>query len=263
MPTAMPCSARLFHVIRMAGVAALLAFAVGACGPGGRGGSEGSRYRTDRPVHPDGTGRFYMGREIARLVETEHSLSVGARPDRDVRELPDRLVASLGLKPSDVVADIGAGEGYYTLRLARMVPHGRVLAVDLLIPALDSIAQRAAAEGLRNVQTVLGSETDPGLPDGRVDLALIVVSYHEFTHPYEMITGIARSLAADGRIVVIEYRGEDETIDVPDVHRMTAGQIVREMEAAGLELRQTRDVLPQQHMLEFTKRAERPGAEGP
>lgn len=200
-----------------------------------------------------------MGREIARLVETEHSLSVSERPDRDVRELPDRLVASLGLKPSDIVADIGAGEGYYTLRLARTVPHGRVLAVDLLVPALDSIAARASAGGLRNVQTVLGSETDPGLPDGRVDLALVVVSYHEFTHPFEMMTGIARSLAPDGRIVVIEYRGEDETIDVPTVHRMTAEQIVREMEAAGLELRQARDVLPQQHMLEFTKRVEGPG----
>lgn len=223
-------------------------------GPGGA-----PDYRTRDSGDPEGTGRFYMGREIARLVETEHSLSAGVRPDRDVRELPDRLVAALGLKPSDVVADIGAGSGYYTFRLAKSVPHGRVLAVDLLVSALDSISAEAARAGMRNVQTVLGSETSPGLPEGRVDLALIVVSYHEFSHPYEMITGIERALAPDGRLVVIEYRGEDETIDVPRLHRMTVDQIVREMEAAGLELRVARDVLPQQHMLEFRKRAERSG----
>lgn len=227
---------------------------VSACRLGsGPGGAPG--YRTRESADPEGTGRFYMDREIARVVETEHSLSAGARPDRDVRELPDRLVAALELKPSDVVADIGAGSGYYTFRLARAVPHGRVLAVDLLVSALDSISAEAARSGFRNVQTVLGSETSPGLPESRVDLALIVVSYHEFSHPYEMITGIERALAPDGRLVVIEYRGEDETLDVPRLHRMTVDEIVREMEAAGLELRLARDVLPQQHMLEFRKRA--------
>lgn len=222
----------------------------------GSGPGEAPGYRMRESTDPEGTGRFFMDREIARGVETEHSLSAGARPDRDVRELPDRLVAALELKPSDVVADIGAGSGYYTFRLAKSVPHGRVLAVDLVVPALDSISAEASRAGMRNVQTVLGSETSPALPEGRVDLALIVVSYHEFSHPYEMITGIERALAPDGRLVVIEYRGEDETIDVPRLHRMTVDQIIREMEAAGLELRLARDVLPQQHMLEFRKRAE-------
>ena len=228
------------------------------CGPSGSD-DPSDWYRQGEPEHEDGTGRFYMGREIARVLETEHRIDRPDRPDRDVRELPDRLVSALGLMPADLVADIGSGAGYYTLRLARRVPHGRVFAVDLSPALLDSVVAQAESEGLRNVEPVLGTESDPSLPPDKIDLALIVVSYHEFTRPREMIEGIRNALKPGGELVIVEYRLEDATIPVLDVHRMSAAQIRAEMEAAGLEYRESRDVLPQQHMLVFRKPAQ-PGS---
>lgn len=229
----------------------LTAFACGCTGDSTPGTE--SFYRQGSPRAEDGTGRFYMGREIASGLETEHRIDRPDSPDRDVRDLPDRLVAALDLKPADLVADIGSGAGYYTLRLARRVPHGRVFAVDLQPALLDSVVALAEAEGLRNVEPVVGTETDPRLPPSRIDLALIVVSYHEFTHPREMIEGIGRALRPGGRLAMVEYRLEDATIPVLDVHRMSGDQIRVEMEAAGLEFRESLDVLPQQHLLIFRK----------
>ena len=230
----------------------LVVAASGCAGDGRQDGGE-PFYREGTPQAEDGTGRFYMGREIARGLESEHRIDRPDSPDRDVRDLPDRLVSALGLKPADLVADIGSGAGYYTLRLARRVPHGRVFAVDLQPALLDSVVALAGMEGLRNVEPVLGTVTDPRLPESRVDLALIVVSYHEFTHPREMIEGIVRGLRPGGRLALVEYRLEDATIPVLDVHRMSTDQIRAEMEAVGLEFREALDVLPQQHLLIFRK----------
>jgi SAM-dependent methyltransferase len=242
-----------FALLKTAAVLLGALSAGSGCGVNRGSGEDAAQYRSGAPEAEDGTGRFYMGREIARGLETEHRIDRPDSPDRDVRDLPDRLVAALELKPADFVADIGSGAGYYTLRLARQVPHGRVFAVDLQPALLDSVVAMAGAEGLRNVEPVLGTEADPSLPAERIDLALIVVSYHEFTHPREMIEGIVRALRPGGRLAIVEYRLEDATIPVLDVHRMSAGQIRAEMEAAGLDYREGRDVLPQQHLLFFRK----------
>jgi ubiquinone/menaquinone biosynthesis C-methylase UbiE len=201
---------------------------------------------------PGGTGKVYMGREIAEVTEAADAAWL-ERPQRAVSEFPDRVVEALDLSPDDVVADIGAGTGYYTFRLAPRVPDGRVLAVDIQPAMLDTIRTRAAADTLANVTPVLGTPTDPNLPDDSVDVALIVFSYTEFSHPREMITAIREALVPGGRLVLVEYRGEDSTLPIDSLHRITQAQARREMAAAGLRWVETRDVLPQQHFIVFEK----------
>ena len=238
---------------RIASVCGVLMLVLAACGSGS---DQDAGYVVREPENEGGSGRFYMDREIADLIESEHGALWLDRPGRDVEELPNRLIKILDLNPSAVVADIGAGTGYFTFRIADKVPHGRVYAVDVQPALLDTVRARAAREGRRNIWAVEGSVTDPNLPDGRVDVALIVSSYHEFTHPREMMAEIYESLRPGGRLVVVEYRGEDPTIPVPEAHRMTEEQIRRELVAAGFEYLSARDVLPQQHLLIFQKPVE-------
>jgi ubiquinone/menaquinone biosynthesis C-methylase UbiE len=194
-----------------------------------------------------------MGREIAQVLEAEHEQTGVDRPARDVRELPDRLITALRLGPADRVADIGAGSGYYTLRLASRVPHGRVYAVDLQEALLDSLLITASEAGLRNVVPVRGAVDSPNLADESVDLALVVVSYHEFSHPSEMLSELIGALRTGGRLVVVEYRAEDETIPVDRIHRMSEEQARQEMESVGFEWIENLDVLPQHHVMVFRK----------
>lgn len=212
---------------------------------------EGGHYELRPSESREGTGRFYRGREIARSLPEGHLWF--ERQAREVEELPERLVEALELKADDVVADIGAGTGYLTFRLAERVPSGKVYAVDIDPALLDTIRARMAERNVRNVVPVLGSEEDPNLPPGVVDVALIVASYHEFSHPYEMMRHIAEALKPGGRVVIVEYRGEDATIPVPDLHRMTEAQVRDEMEAVGLIWRETKTILPQQHLMIFEK----------
>lgn len=203
----------------------------------------------------DGTGKVYMGREIAQVMG-----HLGAawleRPERERAELPERLVDSLRLAPNDVVADIGAGTGYFTFRIARRVPDGGVYAVDIQPEMLDIVDARAEMEGLANVIAVQGDVDDPGLPPESIDLALIVDSYHEFSHPAEMMAGIVRALRPGGRVVLVEYRGDDPSVPIKPLHTMTEPQARRELEAAGLRWRSTGYFLPSQHVIVF----EKPGA---
>jgi ubiquinone/menaquinone biosynthesis C-methylase UbiE len=199
-----------------------------------------------------GTGKVYMGREIAEMTEAEEAAWL-ERPQRAASEFPDRVVAAMDLESDDVVADIGAGTGYYTFRLAPRVPDGKVLAVDIQPAMLDTIRTRAAADTLANVVPILGSPTDPNLPDDSVDVALIVFSYTEFSHPREMVTAIREALVPGGRLVLVEYRGEDSTLPVDRLHRITQEQARREMAAVGLRWIETRDVLPQHHFMVFEK----------
>ncbi|MFT5142042.1 MAG: putative methyltransferase [Rhodothermales bacterium] len=218
------------------------------CGTG-----TGDPYRAGQPSGAEGSGRFFQSREIAAVLEVEHLEPGFERPSRDVRELPERLIAALRLGPADRVADIGSGEGYYTMRLAPVVPHGRVFAVDLQQSLLDTLAARAHLAGFRNIEPVLGTVQSPNLAPESVDLALIVVSYHEFSHPIEMLQGLLEALRPGGRLVVVEYRAEDETIPVHVLHRMSEAQARLEMESVGFEWDQNLDVLPQQHVLVFRK----------
>ena len=204
------------------------------------------------PASRDGTGKFYMGREIA-LVMGHRGAGWLERPSRETEELPGRVVQALELQPSDVVADIGAGTGYFTFRIAPQVPTGRVFAVDIQPEMLDIVRERMGEQGLDNVVPVLGTPEDPNLPPSSTDVALMVDAYHEFSHPREMMTAIVEALKPGGRVVLVEYRGEDPTVPIKPLHKMTEAQARREMEAVGLRWRETRDFLPQQHVLIFEK----------
>lgn len=193
-----------------------------------------------------------MGREIAQVMG---HLGAGwlDRPEREREERPRKVVELMRLRPADVVADIGAGSGYFSYRMAAEVPRGRVLAVDIQLEMLDLIRKRSAESGITNVEPVLGAVDDPGLPAGAVDVVLMVDAYHEFDHPLEMMTAIVRSLKPGGRVVQVEYRAEDPAVAIKPQHKMTEVQARMEMEAVGLRFVENSNGLPQQHMLVFEK----------
>ena len=216
---------------------------------------DGAVVYTDGPATRDGTGRYYMGREIAQVMSHRGAAWL-ERPDRQREERPDELVAALGLAPDDVVTDLGAGTGYFTFRLAPLVPRGRVYAVDIQPEMLRIVEDRAEAEGIGNVAPVLGSETGPGLRPQSTDLTLIVDAYHEFSRPREMLEAVYRATRPGGRLALVEYRAEDPDVPIKPLHKMTEAQAVREAEAAGWRFVENLDVLPQQHLLVFERPAE-------
>jgi FkbM family methyltransferase len=170
--------------------------------------------------------------------------------------MPDEVVANMNLRPDEVVADVGAGSGYFSFRIARQVPQGKVMAIDIQPEMLQLIDERASREEVGNIELVLGQVDDPNLPPNSIDAALMVDAYHEFSHPFEMIDGLYRALRPGGRIFLLEYRGEDASVPIRPLHKMTEVQAVREMSVFGLEWTDTLDFLPWQHMMIFTKPAE-------
>jgi len=195
----------------------------------------------------------YLGREIADVMSSENGVNWLDRPGRQTEELPARLIRVLALKPAETVADIGAGTGYISFLLSDEVPHGRVLAVDVQNALLDTIRVKMDREGITNIVPILGSDRNPNLPSDTVDLALIVSSYHEFSDPKSMLDHIYQALHPGGRLVIVEYRAEDPTIPVPDIHRMSEEQIRLETEASGFRWRESLTVLPQQHVVVLEK----------
>ena len=203
---------------------------------------------------PDGIGKVYMGREIAQVMG--HSgASWLERPSREAEERTDKLVAFLArrLKPDAVVADIGAGSGYFTFRIAPLVPHGTVLAEDIDRDMLGMIDRRKAAAHFANVETILGTTVDPKLPAGGVDAVVLVDTYHEWDHPLEMMQAVLRELKPGGQVIQLEYRAEDPSVQILPHHKMSVIQARKEMEAAGLHWLETVDDLPQQHLLVYEK----------
>jgi len=199
-----------------------------------------------------GSGKFYMGREIS-LVMGHQGADWLERPGRVREEQPDQVVANMGLEPDHVVADIGAGTGYFSFRIAALVPEGRVMAVDIQPEMLALIEQRKQLEQVTNIEGVLGQIDNPNLPPESIDAAIMVDAYHEFSHPYEMIEGIFNALKPGGRIFLLEYRAEDPTVPIRPLHKMTELQAVREMSEFNLDWTDTLDFLPWQHMMIFTK----------
>ena len=216
--------------------------------------------QTGRPTYSqgtpsrDGTGKFYLGREIAQVMGHRGS-SWLERPERKREEKPDRLIAALDLKPGQVVADLGAGTGYFTRRMARQVGEtGVVYGVDIQPEMLELLEENMGVRGLKNVRPLLGIDTDPRLPSSSLDLALMVDVYHEFSHPYEMIQAITRALKPGGRLVFVEYRAEDPAVPIKPLHKMTEEQVRREASVHPLEWVETREELPRQHIVVFKKR---------
>jgi SAM-dependent methyltransferase len=206
----------------------------------------------NRTGSPDGIGKFYMGREISQVMG---HLGAGwlERPTREREERTDLFIDRLPVQPDFVVADIGAGTGYFTFPIARRVPAGRVLAVDIQPEMLEIIEQRRRDLGVENVEAVLGSVDDPGLPVAEVDLIFLVDAYHEFSHPREMGRAMFDALRPGGTLVLLEYRAEDPLVPIRPLHKMTEAQVRREMAALGFDWMRTEDFLPQQHFLVFVK----------
>jgi 2-polyprenyl-3-methyl-5-hydroxy-6-metoxy-1,4-benzoquinol methylase len=200
-------------------------------------------------THPI-TGRKYAG------VMSADGAGWLVRPEREAEENPEGALDALGLKPGMNVADVGAGVGYMSLRIARRVtPGGKVWANDLQPKMLEMLRANAAKAGAMNIETVLGTETDPKLPQNSMDLVLLVDVYHEFSHPREMVRGIRESLKPDGRLVLLEYRKEDPKVPIRIEHKMTVAEVKAELEADGFKMSQVIETLPRQHILILTKAA--------
>lgn len=216
-------------------------------------GEDPERY-SSKPPSRDGIGKVYMGREISHVMGHRGAAWL-ERPTREREERTDLLIGRLPLAADDVVADIGAGTGYFSIPIARRVPEGKVLAVDIQQEMLDIIERRKRNGAPANIEPVLGTITDPNLPSNGVDLILLVDAYHEFSHPWEMGTAMADALKPGGQLILVEYRAEDPGVPIKPLHKMTEAQSVKEMRAIGLEHVRTEDFLPQQHFMVFEKPA--------
>lgn len=214
---------------------------------------EPSRYEFRKDHDPNGTGKFYMDREIAQVMG---HLGAGwlERPSREREENPRLLLESLKIRPGDRIADIGAGSGYFTFRLSKLVgEEGKIYAVDIQAEMLTLIRNKAKELGVDNIELVQGTPLSPKLPEASVDLILMVDVYHEFSHPWEMTVEMLNALKPGGRIVFVEYRLEDPTVPIKLVHKMSEKQVRKEMAVHDCEWVETIDVLPRQHIVIFRK----------
>jgi cyclopropane fatty-acyl-phospholipid synthase-like methyltransferase len=205
----------------------------------------------DRSVEIPPAATHHLGREIAQTMHYTGAPWL-VRESRQREEDCRLLLEALAIKKGQKICDLGCGNGFYTLELARRVgPEGIVYAVDIQPEMLRMLARRAAEEGLTNIRPILGTFIDPRLPEGQVDLVLCIDVYHEFSHPEQMLARIRESLAADGRLVLAEFRGEDPAVPIKPLHKMTKAQVKAELEPAGFELAREFDRLPWQHLLFF------------
>lgn len=216
--------------------------------------ADASEHYESRPPSDDGIGKLYMGREIS-FVLGHRGIRWLEREERAAEEQPDRLIELLELEPETTIADIGAGSGYITFRLAEAVGEGEVIAVDIQQEMLDAIEAKRVAGDLPNVTTHLGAIDDPGLAPDSIDAAIMVDAYHEFSHPREMMQGIVRALRPGGRVYLIEYRAEDPDVPMLPLHKMSEAQARKELAAVGLEFVENRPGLPWQHVMVFRKAA--------
>ncbi len=215
--------------------------------------AESSRYEF-RVVHDrDGIGKFYLGREIAHVMGHQAADWL-ERPEREIEERPGLVLEALKLQPGDVVADIGAGTGYFSWRIAQKVgAKGVVYGVEIQQEMIDLMNKKMAERNVTNVKPILGTIKDPKLPPASVDLVIMVDVYHEFDYPYEMMENICKALKPGGRVAFVEYRGEDPKVPIKLVHKMTEAQVRKECAVLPLEWVETNATLPRQHILIFRK----------
>lgn len=196
---------------------------------------------------------IYKGRRIAQTMHARYADWL-IRNEREEEERCSLLLTNLGLKPGMTVCDMGCGNGFYSLQMAKIIgERGRVLAVDIQPKMLEFLRTRSEKQGINNVTPILGSLHDPRLPEGTVDLVLLVDVYHEFSHPEHMLQAMRRSLSPKGLIVLLEYREEDPKVPIRPLHKMSKKQIMKELPANGFKLVKEFDRLPWQHMMFFAR----------
>jgi ubiquinone/menaquinone biosynthesis C-methylase UbiE len=213
-----------------------------------------AQYETRQQHDRDGIGKFYLGREIAQVMGHQAAGWL-ERPTRQEEERTDLLLKALKLKPGMIVADVGAGSGYFSWRMAQQVGEkGKIYAVDIQQEMLDLLmAQMRKNKVEKIVEPVLGTVQDPKIPDNSTDLILLVDVYHELDFPYEMTRNMIKGLKPGGQLVLVEYRGEDPAVPIKKLHKMTSEQVKKEMALHPLKFDDVIEVLPQQHILIFKK----------
>ncbi len=207
---------------------------------------------TYKKATPDGKGKFYKGREIAQVMSFEGAdwLERNSRPQEENTGL---AISKLPITTNSVVADIGAGTGYYTFRIAAKAPQGKVYAVEIQDDAIKYLKDRSKKQKHNNVIIVKGGEQSPNLPDNTIDLAMMVDVYHELLFPHEMLQNIRRSLKPKGKLLLLEYRAEDSKVEIKALHKMSVVQVNKELIANGFHLVQDGEFLRIQHFLIFEK----------
>ena len=208
--------------------------------------------RRARPDHGD-SGRSYMGREIADVMSYQGADWL-VRPEREEEERPDEMLDALKIRPGDVVADVGAGVGYTSVRLSRRVgPKGKVYATDVQPQMIRMLKDNLKTAKVANVEPVLCTPTDPKLPENSVDLAILIDVYHECSAPSATLAGLRKALKPGGRLVLVEFRAEDPDVPIKPEHKMTVAQVRKEIEPRGFAFKELQDFLPWQHILVFEK----------
>ena len=207
---------------------------------------------TYRAATPGGTGKYYLGREIAHVMGASNSawLDRDSRPQEEHTQL---AIDKIELPPTGVIADIGAGTGYYTFKLAPKVPKGKVYAVEIQDEMIAELNERKKKLNNTNVEVIKGSTTSTNLPANSIDLAIMVDVYHELEYPVEILQSIKKSLKKDGEVLLIEYKGEDPAVAIRPLHKTTVAALTKELEANGFKLAFRGDFLPIQHFLLFKK----------
>lgn len=216
-----------------------------------------ARYDTSGKATRDGIGKRYFGREIAHFMGHQGAGWL-ERPEREEEERTDLLLKELALRPGEHVADIGAGSGYFSWRMAKIVgENGRVYATDIQQEMLDILMRQMRKQGAdKIVQPILGTVQDCGVPAGSVDTVILVDVYHELDFPYEMARSMIAALKPGGRLVLVEYRGEDPAVPIKPLHKMTAAQVKKEMSVHPVTFERNIATLPRQHILIFRKKAD-------
>ena len=205
---------------------------------------------TYRDASSGGTGKFYMGREIARVVGPG-SVSWLDRASRPQDENTQLAIDKIEVPEDAVIADVGAGSGYYTFKLAPKVPKGKVYAVEIQDEMIASINDKKKKLNNTNVEVIKGSVTSPNLPENAVDLVIMVDVYHELEYPVEVLQAIKKSLKKDGQLLLIEYKGEDPKVAIRPLHKTTVAQLTKELGANGFKLSYEGKFMPIQHFLLF------------
>jgi FkbM family methyltransferase len=214
--------------------------------------SVGQDRYTIKTGDPNGIKKWYMGRQIAQVM-SHYGIDWLEREEREREENTTLLLKNLAVKPGMVIADIGAGSGYHSALLSKMVGSGKVFAVDVEPEMIAYLNERIKQKKLSRIVPVLSTEQKVSLPENTIDIMLLVDVYHEFSYPYEMALSMRSALKPGGKLVLVEFRSEDSTVPIKTIHKMSEAQAIKEFKTAGFKFDKNIDNLPWQHCMVFTK----------